>query len=313
MLRRRPPLLAPPELNDRPLRRTLDELRSPHQLHGLGADRTRASWKAVAELLHATGQDWDRRVHRISVLAHALPANVSVRWIADRPEDRDALTVRAYVQAARAVTEGRAVAERAGDACLRAAAAYPEDPTPWLALMLLMHSFAAPTSDTVPVWTEAVTRDPWNRTAYHQILRYLSPRGHGTVPDLIDFSRQVAIQAPHGSPLALLPLAARTELVAHRRRGGSTDALLADRQWNGPEATREIDTALAKWFHASGPPHAEALADLNLLAFALTRTRRGADAAPVFRRIGRQMTPHPWELLPNPAETFVYWRDQNRA
>ncbi|GGW62499.1 hypothetical protein [Streptomyces xantholiticus] len=43
------------------------------------------------------------------------------------------------------------------------------------------------------------------------------------------------------------------------------------------------------------------------------RTRRGADAAPVFRRIGRHMTPHPWELLPDPVENFVYWRDQNRV
>ncbi|MER6158017.1 hypothetical protein ABT147_21080 [Streptomyces sp. NPDC001868] len=48
-------------------------------------------------------------------------------------------------------------------------------------------------------------------------------------------------------------------------------------------------------------PHAEAVTDLNILAFALTRAHRPAEAAPVFGRLGRQ-----------PERTFVYWRDRSK-
>ena len=171
-----------------------------------------------------------------------------------------------------------------------------------------MRCLAVPVQDAVPVWREAVTRAPWHRTAYHRLLRYLSPRGHGTVIDLLDFARQSAARAPYGSPLALLPVAARVELVAHRQRQMS---LGADGHWREPRAADEVTAALAGWFHTGAAPHAEAVADLNLLAFALIRTHRTAEAAAVFRRIGRHMTPHPWDLLPEPQRTFLYWRDRS--
>lgn len=309
MLRRRPALLIRPELDDHALHLTLAELRPAQQLHGLGAGRTRPLWEPVAELLRGTGRDWDRRVHRVSVLAGRLPAVVSERWVTDRPGDGDALVLRAFVESARAPAEGRAGARRAEQVCLRAAAACPEDPAPWLALLSLMHAFAVPVRDAVPVWTEAVTRAPWHRTAYHRLLRYLSPLGHGTVADMMDFARQSAARAPHGSPLALLPVAARVELVAHRGRQSNLAALGAGGHWNEPRAAEELDAVLTGWFHTAAVPHAEAVTDLNVLAFALTRAHRPAEAAPVFRRIGRHMTPHPWDLLPDPERTFRYWRD----
>ncbi|MER5184252.1 hypothetical protein ABT009_38975 [Streptomyces sp. NPDC002896] len=307
---RRPPLLIRPELDDRKLHRTLAEVRPEQQLHGLGAGRTRPVWGPVAELLRATGRDWDRRVHRISVLALALPPVVSERWAADQPGDGDALVLRACVSAARAAAEGWGAARQAEEACLRAADACPEDPTPWLALLSLMYAFAVPVADAVPVWREAVARDPWNRTAHHRLVGYLSPRGHGTVLDMMDFAAHTASRAPHGSPLALLPVAARAELVAHRLGQQSLDAVAAGRHWNEPRAAEELDAAMKGWFHTPTPPHAEALADLNLLAFALIRMQRTAEAGPVFRRIGRRMTRHPWDLLPDAERTFLYWRER---
>ncbi|MFE7272803.1 hypothetical protein [Streptomyces sp. NPDC057623] len=310
MLRRRTSPLIRPELDDDPLHRTLLELRPTQQLHGLGAGRTSPAWASVAELLRTTGRDWDRRVHRVSVLARHLPAAVSERWAADRPDDGDALVLRAYVQSARAPAEGPAAFRRTEQACLRAAAACPEDPTPWLALLSLMHSGAVPVRDAVPVWTQAVTRAPWHRTAYDLMLRYLSPRGHGAVPDMMDFAWQAAFQAPHGSPIALLPVAARAELAAHRQGRTGLAELGASGHWTEPAAVREIDTALSRWFHSAATPHAEAVIDLNVLAFALTRAHRPAEAGQVFQRIGRHMTHHPWDLLPEPERTFLYWRDQ---
>ncbi|MFR0357376.1 hypothetical protein [Streptomyces sediminimaris] len=305
MLRRRPALLIRPELDDHALHSVLDELRPGRQLHGLGAGRTRPLWEPVADLLGATGRDWDRRVHRVAVLARNLPPSVGDRWAADRPGDGDALVLGAWAGAVRAAAEGRGAARRAERACLRAAECCPEDPTPWLALLELMRSLAVPPREAVPVWSEAVTRAPWLRAAYHQMLRHLSPRGHGTVGDMLDFARQAAARVPHGSPLVLLPVAARVELVAHRRT-----ALGAESHWHEPRAADEVAVALSDWFHAVTAPHAEAVADLNVLAFALIRLHRPAEAAAVFRRIGRHMTPHPWELLPEPERTFLYWRDR---
>ena len=102
------------------------------------------------------------------------------------------------------------------------------------------------------------------------------------------------------------------ELVAHRRSTDSAGAFAADGHWYEPGAAAEADTALAKWFRAEAQPHAEALADLNLLAFVLTRLQRTEDAADVFRRIGPRMTRHPWDLVSDPVGTFQYWRDRAR-
>ncbi|MER6122055.1 hypothetical protein ABT173_05040 [Streptomyces sp. NPDC001795] len=308
MLRRRTPSVTGPELDDRQLSRTLKELRPSQQLHGLGAGSSRPLWAPVAELLRATGRDWDRRVHRISVLARALPPVVTERWIKDRPRDPDALVVRACARVAQVKgAQGEAAWDVYGD-CRRATEAAPEDPTPWLAMLWLMYSCGSPVHAAVPVWTEAVTRDPWNRAAYHQMLRHLSPRGHGTLMEMIDFAARCASQAPQGSPVALLPLAARVELVAHRMTKGSVDAFAADGHWYEPGAAAEADTALARWFRTETRPHAEALADLNLLAFVLTRLKRTEDAVAVFRRIGPHMTLHPWDLVPDPVGTFQFWR-----
>jgi hypothetical protein len=343
MFRRRTALLVHPALDDDALHATLTELRPAPHLHGLGAGSSRPLWAPVADLLRDTGRDWDRRWHRMSVLADRLPVSVSERWITERPGDGDALVLWACVRCARqSPAGGRAAGERAAwgraageraawgraaggriaeaweaggwaaardaeRACLRAAEACPEDPTPWLALLGLMHSHAVPPRDAVPVWTEAVTRAPWHRGAYHRLLSYLSPRGHGSVADMMDFAGHGAARAPQGSPLALLPVAARVELVAHRQRQLSFGA---DRHWNEPRAGTEIESALTEWFHTAAAPHAEAVADLNILAFALVRTHRPTDAAPVFGRIGRRMTPYPWELLPEPERTFRYWRDR---
>ncbi|MFI9830365.1 hypothetical protein ACIHIX_22060 [Streptomyces sp. NPDC051913] len=309
MFRRRPALLVRPALDDDALHTTLTELRPTPQLHGLGAGRTRPLWQPVAGLLRDTGRDWDRRWHRMSVLAGELPAAVCERWIADRPGDGDALVLRACVRSVRAAAEGRAAARQAEQACLLAADACPEDPTPWLALLDLMYAFAVPIRDAVPVWTEAVDRAPWHRGAHHLLLRQLSPRGHGTVTAMTDFAQHTASRAPHGSPLALLPVAARVELVAYRQGQGRT-GLGVDGHWRELRATEEIEKALTGWFRTAAAPHAEAVADLNLLAFALVRAHRPDDAGPVFRRIGRHMTAHPWDLLPAPERTFLYWRDR---
>ncbi|MFF2851026.1 hypothetical protein ACFVT5_32520 [Streptomyces sp. NPDC058001] len=313
MARRRATVLIRPELDDRELHRALREIRPTHQLHGLGADRTGIAWRPVAELLRVTGADWDRRAHRVSVLAPVLPPAVADRWAAQCPDDHDAVVVRACVRATRARTGTEAAVETARASCVEAAGRYPEDPTPWLALLGLLRSRDAPLREAVPVWREIAARDRWSRAAHHEVLRYLSPRSHGSVFDMMGFAWRAASHAPHDSPLVVLPLTARAEHFAHRLNVGGRDALSANRLWHDPTAAREIETALHHWFHPAPTPHAEVVADLNVLAFALVRARLLPEAGQVFRRIGRDMTPFPWNSLDDPERAFTYWRDRSAS
>lgn len=310
MFGQRPKVRIRPELDDKELRRTIVDTRPGPQQHGLGAG-THGVWQPVADLLRATGRDWDRRVHRILVLAGTLPVATADGWVACRPRDPDALIVRACVRAARASEP--VSASRAQELCAGAAEVHPEDPTPWIALLSLLRIMRVPVRHAWPVWTEIVARDPWNRSAHHQLLRYLSPREGGSLIDMTEFARRGAADAPPGSPLVLLPLAARTEHFGHRLRPGSPDSLGVGVHWHGPGVAEEIDTALTRWFHTAAPPHAQAMADLNILAFALVHARRLPDAAKAFRRIGPHMTMFPWELVPDPIGTFRSWSTRSPA
>ncbi|MGX2992779.1 hypothetical protein JNUCC64_00555 [Streptomyces sp. JNUCC 64] len=302
-----------PELDDRELRQVLMDIRPIHQLQGLGADRTRPAWQPVADLLDATGQDWDRRTHRVLVLSRVLSPAAVDHWVDYTPDNPDAVVTQACVRARRAASDPDLTVDEAQTHCVRAAHAHPRDPTPLIALLDLMRASRTPSRHAAPIWREIVDRDPANRTAHHVVLRYLSPRSHGSVSDMTTFAWHSASQAPPGSPLALLPLAARAEHFAHALEAGGTRALGAHRIWHEKAAAGELELALGHWFHAPAPPHAEAVSDLNLLAFALVRARWLAEAAEVFQRVGRHMTMFPWDALEDPVKAFTYWRDRTGA
>ncbi len=57
---------------------------------------------------------------------------------------------------------------------------------------------------------------------------------------------------------------------------------------------------------------AEALADLNLLAYALIQANRSGDAAEVFPAVSGVVTPWPWGLDGDPVQQFAYWQDRVR-
>lgn len=304
-MRRRKPVLIRPELDDEALHRTLIQVRPRRQLHGLGVDDGGALWQPAARLLRATGSDWDRRAHRVPVLAAALPLATAQRWVADRPRDRDALVVRAHLDALRAIATGQT--SEADRSCRKAADACPEDPTPWLALLSLRCGLGLPEQRIRPIWHEVVERDPGSRAAHHEFLRYLSPRRHGSLVTMTDFVRT---RGQSTARLAVLPLACRVEQFAWSTQGGSAGVLAARLRWHEPDIADELDRALARLFHTGAPSHAAAVADLNILAFVLTRTRRAADAAPIFRRLGGHMTRYPWNLFRYPVDAYTYWRDQ---
>ncbi|MFF7260419.1 hypothetical protein ACFZCL_09050 [Streptomyces sp. NPDC008159] len=80
------------------------------------------------------------------------------------------------------------------------------------------------------------------------------------------------------------------------------------RGWPQPQATRVLDRALRDLLSPYFLGTAAALADLNLLAYALVKADRADEAAPVFLKIDEIVTPWPWGMDGDPVERFTYWQ-----
>ncbi|MYQ45424.1 hypothetical protein GTW40_10185, partial [Streptomyces sp. SID4985] len=85
-------------------------------------------WQPVRSLLAHTGDDWDRRGHRITVLAQEPCTEARVRaWLLTEPGSADATALLALTLVHRALT-GREEPDRARAACHAAATLAPADP-----------------------------------------------------------------------------------------------------------------------------------------------------------------------------------------
>lgn len=98
-------------------------------------------WQGLRELLRTTGPAWLARGHRMRLLAQACASTSTAEsWLAAEPHSGDALVLRAATETARAfnlaIAAGRGVpidlnrVDGAVMACLQAAEAYVDDPTP---------------------------------------------------------------------------------------------------------------------------------------------------------------------------------------
>lgn len=87
-------------------------------------------WQAVRALLADTGDDWDRRGHRVTVLALESGTAAWARdWLLAEPDSADAAVLLAAATVQRALA-GKDKPVKARDACHAAAALAPADPTP---------------------------------------------------------------------------------------------------------------------------------------------------------------------------------------
>ncbi|MYQ99302.1 hypothetical protein GTX23_12200, partial [Streptomyces sp. SID6139] len=74
------------------------------------------------------------------------------------------------------------------------------------------------------------------------------------------------------------------------------EALVARNHWSHAMAAQALDRVAHTWPQPGFLRHAKALADLNLLAYALMAADRRRDAAPVFEALGGIVTSWPWHL-----------------
>ncbi|WP_327237348.1 hypothetical protein OG349_28805 [Streptomyces sp. NBC_01317] len=255
-------------------------------------------WSETRSLLARTGDDWDRRGHRIVVLAQASGAAAWTRdWLLAEPESPDAATLLACATVFAAL-RGKEPEHRAVDACRDAVRRAPADPTPWLGLLLLARTLGTE-EETSQLFEEVRTRHPDHHHAHHLMAARLAERrpdaGQDPLHEVYDFAAWAAEQAPADSPLAVLPVVAHAEryrVLAAARVEPADPA--ASAHWTGRRARQGLKGAFDWWLEWESEDHPRNRVDLNFLAHAQWYDGRVAEAAALFHRIGPHITPAPW-------------------
>jgi hypothetical protein len=271
------------------------------------ASLAQGRWQAVRSLLVRTGDDWDRRGHRVTVLAEESHTAAWARdWLLAEPESADAAVLLGVSLVQRAL-RGKGEPERAREACRSAAGLAPADPTPWLGLLLLERTPGG-REDTVRLFDEIRSRHPDHHHAHHLMVARLAERRADAGPDplheVYDFANWAAEQAPADSPLAILPVVAHAERYRVLAAAGHLPAEpVAAGHWTGRRARQVMKAAFDWWLEWEQEGHPRRLVDLNFLAHAKYCEGRGAEAAALFHRIGGHVTPAPWSYPDRDAYT----------
>ncbi|MEW1637630.1 hypothetical protein AB0469_26620 [Streptomyces sp. NPDC093801] len=271
---------------------------------------TQGRWARARSLLAATGDDWDRRGHRVTVLAETPSALAWAReWLLAEPGSADAATLLACA-AVHAALRGKGTPRAADEACRRAAALLPADPTPWLGLLMLSRAFG-PDEDFSRHFDQVRARHREHHHAHHLMVARLAERdpaaGRDPLHEVYDFAAWAAEEAPADSPLAVLPVIAHAEryrvLAAARGRSAPEDAV---EHWTGRRARQVLRSAFDWWLEWEREDHPRNRVDLNFLAHAKLCEGRPAEAAALFHRIGAHATRAPWSYPDrDPTKAFL--------
>lgn len=299
-----------PELDDGELGKVLNALDAPPapgliELH-------------IAQVQRALGEaekDWDRRAHRLSVLAdRTANTHLPKAWVTRAPKNADALLLQARVDFVHGHRNGAlADPQSTVSLCHRVAELAPDDPAPWVTLLGVLRLLRRPSQEVFPVWEEVMARDNWNREAFLHMTAYLSAEECGSHMQLLDFMDTARSRMPADAPAIGSELTSVVRRQHKAAASGSHDlagSLMVREQWAHPPVSTLLERTHQDWSTPGFLHHAAALADLNLLAYALVQAGRLPAAAEVFQLIGTTVTAWPWRLDGEPLGQFTHWRDR---
>ncbi|WP_367318288.1 hypothetical protein [Streptomyces sp. HUAS ZL42] len=305
------PRLAP-ELDDVELGRLLKRLRSTKRSSPAGA--TDIAVAQIAQVLDQDPQNFDRRTHRLSVLAGFLSeSHLPAAWVKREPQNVNALVLYSLAElehgrSSGALTDGSATWRR----CHLAADLDPQNPSPWVAMLGIARLMRAHRREVFAIWDEIVARDRWHREAHLSMLHYLGPQESGSLSRAIEFADSELTRMPPNAPCAAVELEVHLMRYHSAKARGGAEALLARDQWGSPQTAQFLDRAQATWPRLAFFSHAAAVSDLNLLAYALTAAGRLRGAAPVFEAVGGRVTSWPWRCEGDPLTVFESARNKAR-
>ncbi|GAA3035585.1 hypothetical protein GCM10020000_11320 [Streptomyces olivoverticillatus] len=261
---------------------------------------------------------WERRSGYVAALAEFALHNPGWldAWLADEPENPDAVLVKADLcidqawevrSAARANAVSRdqfqgffALLQDAAPVIGAAIELNPADPVPWR--IALTHALGTQASREVfdSYWEEAVARAPHHFGCHSVALQYLCEKWYGSHEEMFAFAENAAEQALPGSKLHALPLKAAVEYLvvasAGTREKDPSDGTV-------PQA--RIDAAirraqeLSAHYEAGDPEIAPVRNDLALM---LLLHERWSESLEQFRAIGVHATEFPWVYFGDPPQ-----------
>jgi hypothetical protein len=297
-----------PELDDAGLGRICKKIQRPPAM----PDARDFLVDFAEQFVEEAGTDWERRWHRISVMAEtSMDSGFDRSWLSRRPNSPNAQVLNAWTEALRA-SHGESATElpSAVQRCHQAGAARPHDPLPLIALARLLRLLRSPQRQVELVWREAVQRDPWNREAHLQMLGYFSEGEFGNPGLAREFVEVQRVRMPADAPAAALELTATVQAFHRATSKDQLNAILGDLWWQRPHAQVVLDRGIELAARPGFLRHAASPADLNVLAYALVQAGRAPDAAPVFRLLGPTVVPWPWNQNGDPVEEFTRWRSR---
>jgi hypothetical protein len=301
--RRRRSRLAP-ELDDEDLGRLMKNLLATARTSAIAM--TDMCVAQISRLLEQTPADWDRRAHRMGVLAEFLAGSRLPRsWATREPRNANALVLYAWSEVVRARSQGRLDdAADVIDSCLRAAELTPQDPTPWVVLLTAARLERWEQQRVFGVWNEILARDRWNREAYLTMLRYLTPEEAGSRMQVLEFVDALRARMPANAPCAGTELTAQVFQYHSVLDRGGFEALVARNHWSHATAVQALDRVAHTWVQPGFLRHARARADLNVLAYTLLAADRRREARAAFEALGGTVTAWPWEAGGDPLAEF---------
>jgi hypothetical protein len=266
-------------------------------------------WTEARTLLAGTGDDWDRRGHRLVVLAQG-PATVNWArdWQLTEPDSSDAAALLAYATVFQAL-RGKVDPEVAREACRAAARMAPADPSPWLALLILARRTGTD-DERMRVFDQVRGRHREHHHAHHLMTACLAERQDGDADDpfheVYDFAVWSAEQAPADSPLAVLPVVAHAERYRVLAEAGIEPRRSEQsKHWTTRRARQVMKSAFDWWLEWGNEEHPRRMVDLNFLAHAKFHEGRLGEAAALFDRIGPHAVRDPWAYPDqDPRKTF---------
>ncbi|MBB4894960.1 hypothetical protein FHS39_004027 [Streptomyces olivoverticillatus] len=302
-----PPPLGRPRYKGGP---TFDPVLDDTELATVRDALARGRWGEARQLLARTGDDWDRRGHRLVVLAEGGSSLAWARdWQLAEPDSPDAALLLACATVFRAL-QGKDQPDAARALCLTAARMAPRDPTPWLCALILARRTGTD-DERVRAFDQVRARHRDHHHAHHLMAACLAEHQEGDRDDplheVYDFASWAAEQAPADSPLAVLPVVAHAERYRVLARAGVEPADPArSGHWTTRRARQVMKAAFDWWLEwdtdEEGPDAADSTAathprrkvDLNYLAHAKLHEGRLAEAAALLTRIGPHATHAPW-------------------
>jgi hypothetical protein len=289
-----------------------------HQLAQACTDLRAGRYFSAQEVLKEARSDFELRAHRSLVLAsEAADSDLVERWVAEDSSAESALmwarvaVLRAVRMSARRDNRLGALTGIASKACERAAEAFPEDPTPWVAQLSMAHLLRvgdpAPqeVSTNAPgpwgIFTRILGFAPFHREAHHRMLAYFFVRHGGSRTAAWDVALYLSQRAPLSSALRLLPFVA---LIAEH----DSNALMADRIWEQPAWHGAALTVYHNWFPGISAYRFTPVLDLSYLAHALFMARRRTEAQNVLSKMGPYASRMPWAAFGDPVKQLTIVR-----